>query len=300
MARTATKLLLLLLAASPAHALEAVATLPDLAALASEIGGPKLRVKCLSRHSENPHYVDPRPSLLLPLSRADLVLVNGLGLEVGWLPPLLLNARNAKIQEGQPGYFEAGRFAGKVLGGGDADRAKGDVHPEGNPHFNYDPRAMANIAEALGKRLGEIDPGNAAAYTARAAKAAAGLRGFGAGQATRFRSLPAEKRRVVAYHKSMTYLFEWLGLEAIAHVEPLPGVAPSPGHVVKVMKAMKAKGARLIVQESFYPAKTSQQLSKLVSGAMLTVPAATAFDHKETYLHHMKHVTDELYEALSR
>ncbi len=293
--------LLFLLPVAAQARLQVVATVPDLAALTAEVGGDRVAVTCIARHSEDPHYVDPRPSLLVPLSRADLLVQNGAELEVGWLPPLLINARNQKIQPGQPGHFIARDHVGRVLEvpTGPVDRARGDIHPGGNPHFVFDPRAMADVALALGERLGRIDPDHAAAHAARGAKVAAGLRTFARRQAARFRALPAAKRQVVAYHKSMLYLFDWLGLEAVAHVEPLPGIPPSPGHVVKVMRTMKATGARLLVQESFYPRKTSEQLSKLVRGALLVIPAATAFGHKESYLHHIEHVTDELYEALA-
>ena len=294
--------LALLLPTLASARIEVVATLPDLAALAAEVAGDRAHVTCIARHSENPHYVDPRPSLLLPLSKADLLIQNGGDLEQGWLPPLLVNSRNARIQPGRAGHFVAWSHVKHLLEvpKGPVDRAQGDIHGGGNPHFTFDPRAAADIVVALGTRLGTVDPEGAAYYAERAAKTSAELRAFAVEQAARFRALPDSKRRLVAYHKSMVYLFDWLGLTAVTHVEPLPGVAPSPGHVVQVMQTMKTTGARLLVQESFYPRKTSQQLSKLVSGALLVLPAATAFDHNETYLHHLKHVTDELHAALAR
>lgn len=293
--------LLLLILPLVGHAsVQAVATLPDLCAVTAEVAGPHAKVRCMSRHSENPHYVDPKPSLLVPLSRADLLVTNGLELETSWLGPLLVNARNAKIRPGAPGHFVAADHIAPLEVPARLDRAHGDIHPGGNPHFNFDPRRMAQIVTALGERLGRVDPDHAADYTRRAGKLAGELNTFAEAQRARFGALPEKKRLLVSYHRSFAYLFDWLDLSPVEHVEPIPGVSPTPGHVVKVMKTMKHTGARLVVQESFYPRKTSQQLSKLVSGALLVIPAATAVDHKETYLHHMRHVADELYEALSR
>ena len=295
------RILFLLLLPLTAHGgVNVVVTLPDLCALTIEVGGADVAVSCIARHSENPHYVDPRPSLLVPLSRADLLVRNGLDLESGWLDPLLVNARNAKIQVGRPGHFVAAAHITPLEVPTKLDRAQGDIHPGGNPHFNFDPRRMSEVVVALGARLGRIDPDHAAGYARRAGALAKALQAFASAQTARYRALPAEKRLLVSYHRSFAYLFDWLQLKAVEHVEPIPGVSPSPGHVVKVMKRMKQTGARLLVQESFYPRKTSQQLSSLVSGALLVIPAATATDHKETYLQHMRHVADELYDALAR
>ncbi len=294
-------LLLLLLPLAAVAELRVVATLPDLAALATEVGGADVTVTCLARATEDPHYVDPRPSLLVPLSRADLIVLNGLELEVGWLPPLVVNARNERIRVGSSGYFDASRYLPQLLEvPSRVDRAEGDIHPGGNPHYLYDPRAMATVAYALGAKMAELDPPRADAYKRRADTFATAALAFVVEQSTRFRRLPTERRRVVPYHKSMVYLLDWLGLTAVQHVEPLPGVPPSPGHVAKVLQTMRASGVRVIIQEPYYPRQTSEQLARLAGGEVAVLPGGTAIDHRERYLDHLRHLADDLHAALAR
>src|SRR5688572_16539722 len=141
-----------------------VATTPDLAALVRAVGGDLVEVTSLSSASQDPHYVDPRPSLLIPLSKADLLVVNGLQLEAGWLPPLVTNARNTRIQPGSDGYLDASQYVQKLEVPASADRSQGDIHPGGNPHFTFDPRAAKHVVAAIAERLARIDPDHAGDY----------------------------------------------------------------------------------------------------------------------------------------
>lgn len=280
---------------------EIVATLPDLAALAAEVGGDRVSVTALARPSEDPHYVDPKPSLLLPLSRADLLILNGLDLESGWLPPLLVNARNGQIQPGARGYLDASTLVDKLqVPTAKIDRAQGDIHPGGNPHFTHDPRRAAKIALGIAERLAAIDHDHAEDYRRRGAALAAELRALAKAQRERFLSLPEAARRVVVYHESWVYLIDWLGLVQVATVEEKPGIKPSPGHVARVLDTMRAKGARLLIQEEYYPRNTSKTLTRLAKGKLSVLRGGTHFERGETYAEHAKETADALYDALTR
>lgn len=289
--------------ASPAAAkIEVVATLPDLAALAAEIGGDLVSVTALARPSEDPHYVDPKPSLLLPMSRADVLIFNGLELEIGWLPPLLVNARNGRIQPGGTGYLDASTLVRTKLQvpAGRIDRAQGDIHPGGNPHFTHDPRRAAEVALGIGARLAAVDPDHAASYRDNAQRIASALRRLAQAQAARFAALSAKQRQVVVYHDSWVYLADWLGLEQVATVEEKPGIKPSPGHVARVLSTMKQSGAGLILQEEYYPRNTSETLSKLAKGALAVLRGGVHFERGETYAEHTQEIADQLYDALTK
>ncbi len=279
--------------------LQVVATLPDLAAIAREIGGEHVTVTALAPPSQDPHYVDPRPNLILPLNRADLLVVNGLELEVGWLPPLQVAARNGRIQTGGEGYFDASAVVRRLgVPQSKVDRAMGDIHPGGNPHFLLDPRAARQIAAALANRMVKLDPSNSAAYRANASAFDEALATFARAQQARFAALSAEQRRVVAYHASLVYLFDWLGLIEAETVEPRPGIAPTPAHVARVLSLMKQQGIRVVVQEAYYPQKTSQTLTRLVGGRVVVLPGGTP-DGKR-YLQHLQGIADALHAALTQ
>lgn len=308
MARDPIRFVLLLLAAlamggvgSAAAKVRVVTTLPDLAAIVSEVGGDHVQVTALASPRQDPHYVDAKPSLLVPLSRADLFIINGVELEVGWVPPLQVGSRNPRIQRGQPGFFEAAEHV-TLMGveQGRVDRSMGDVHPGGNPHFTFDPRAAAQLATALGERLGRIDPANAVRFRSNAARFVESLRALTEAERARFHALATERRRVVSYHDSLPYLFDWLGITAVEHVEPRPGVPPDPGHVARVLAVIKKQNARAIVQEEYYPAKTSKTLARLGGAQMVVLPGNTRFASGEAYIDHIKAVTEALYVALSR
>lgn len=291
--------LLALLAPFAAHAeLKVVATLPDLAAIAREIGGPHVAVTALAPPSQDPHYVDPRPNLILPLNRADLLIVNGLELEVGWLPPLQVAARNGRIQTGGDGYFDASSVVRRLgVPRGKVDRAMGDIHPGGNPHFLLDPRAARQIVAALATRMGKLDPEKADRYRANAADFDRRLAAFAEAQRARFAALPAARRRVVAYHASLIYLFDWLDLDEAETVEPRPGIAPTPAHVARVLSLMKKDGIRVVVQEAYYPKKTSETLARLAGGQVVVLPGGTP--DGTAYLAHLEGIADALYAALA-
>ena len=280
--------------------LRVAATLPDLAALAREVGGDSVEVTSLSAANQDPHYVDPRPNLIVALSRADLLVLNGLELEVGWLPPLLTNSRNARILPGTDGYLDASEYVQTIGEASVIDRAMGDIHPGGNPHFTYDPRAAVRILRAIAERMGATDPENADVYKRNAARAVAELQALVDAEAKRFRSLPDVKRGVVCYHESFPYLLDWLGLTQVETIEPKPGIPPTPGHVALVLKTMRAKKTRVIFQQDFYPKKTSERLAALADGVVVVIDGGTRFAGGQRYIDHIRSITGGLYDALAR
>lgn len=288
--------------ANPASAaIKVVATLPTLAAVAREVGGKNVEVSALAQSTEDPHYVDARPNLIVKLNQADLLIINGLELEVGWLPTLQSSARNAKILSGGTGFLDASRVVHLMdVPTGKVDRAMGDLHPGGNPHFLFDPRAVAQVAVAVGDKLAELDGPNAATYKANAAALSKSLLTLAGEQIARFTALPPAKRNVVSYHKSLIYLTNWLNLNELATVEPKPGVPPDPGHVASVLKTMRGSGAKVILQEEFYPSNTSQTIVKLLPGSVVSIHGGVRFDQNETVATHLKALADEVYNALSR
>lgn len=275
------------------------ATTGTLGALAAEVGGDLVEVTTLSAPSEDPHYVDARPNLVLVLNQAQLLIATGLELEVGWLPNLQKSARNPEISAGGRGYWEAATALSRLaeVPQGKIDRAQGDIHPGGNPHFLYDPRAGAEVAIGIGTKLAEIDPANAAAYVTRAQTVAAACRKLAADEQARFGALPAEKRAIVTYHASWPYLLNWLALTETATVEPKPGIAPSPAHVADVLGRMRGAGVKALLQEEFYPRGTSEKLVQLAGGKMVVVHGA-ARPGEETYADYVRHISEALYAAI--
>ena len=286
---------------SAAHAkVKIAATLPSLASIAQEVGGDLVEVDALAAATQDPHFVDAKPNLVLKLNQADLVVYSGMELEIGWLPPLLVQARNAKIGIGTPGNFDASSVVTrKITPAGKVDRAMGDVHPQGNPHYLFDARAAVDVVRGLGNRLAEIDAANAAKYKQRAALFADKLAAFAGEQHARFTLLPEPKRHVVTYHESFPYLLEWLGLEAVAFVEPKPGIPPDPGHVAQVLQIMKARGATSILQEEYYPTSTSKTLAGLTGATLVSIHGSPRISSGETYFSYLKKTADDIYAALT-
>lgn len=289
--------LLLLALSTPAQArLDVVTTLPDLAALAREVGGDAVQVTALVATTQDPHYVDPRPSYVLALNQAALVVVNGLELESAWLDPLLLQARNPAILKGGSGYVDASTAVARLEVPASIDRSQGDIHPGGNPHYLFDPRAGAAVAGLLAQRFAAADPAQAAGYAERGQALQKRLLTLAAAQRARFDTLPAERRRVVVYHQSLTYLFDWLGLQQVITVEPKPGISPDPAHTAKVLQAMKAGTIKVILQEAFYPAKISETLTKLVGGQVVRLAGGARED--ETYEVRIATLAETIHAAL--
>ncbi len=287
-------------ASRPAFAdVSVVATTPDLAAIARQIGGPSVKVQALALATQDPHFVDAKPSLALVLNRADLILVQGLDLEIGWLGTLLAGARNPKIQNGADGYLDCST-AVSVLDVPTAplSRAQGDIHRGGNPHYLYDPRNGARVARAIAERLSRLDGANAPTYEANATAFERAATELAESTRAKFEKLSAAQRKIVVYHRSWIYLEQWLGLTEVGAVEPKPGIPPDPGHVASLLGIMRAQGVRAILAEEFYPETTAKLLAEKSKGVLLRMPGGT--DPTQSYLDHLRLLANRTFEALSR
>jgi len=281
-----------------AHAtVHVVTTVPDLAAITKEVGGDKVEVTALSLPTQDPHFVDAKPSALLALNRADLLIQVGLELEVGWLPTLQTGARNDKVLSGGAGFLDCSSFVTILeTPKGAVDRSMGDVHPQGNPHYLYDPRAAAACATGIAAKLEQIDGGNAGFYRTSLAAFLDRLttaRKRWEQQMAAFRGRP-----VITYHRSWTYVLDWLGLVELANLEPKPGIPPSPGHVVDVLRLARAQGAKIVLQEAYYPDKAGALVASKLGGSVVKLPAGADVAAGETYTEHLGKVVDALAAAM--
>jgi zinc/manganese transport system substrate-binding protein len=251
--------------------LNVVATLPDFAAIAREVGSDKVNVTSLAKGTEDAHFVDARPSFIVVLNKADVLLEGGAELETGWLPPLIANARNKKILPGQPGRVVLSRDI-NLLEVPDApvDRSMGDVHVAGNPHYWLDPLNGKIIAEQVAQAFQRLDPANAADYQAN-------LRRFNARLDEKIAQWikvmePYRGTKVLTYHKSFDYFFERFGMELAGTIEPKPGIEPSPAHINALVPRARESGVKLVIIEPFRPRKTPDHVAKNIGAKLLALP----------------------------
>ena len=257
-------------AGSPAAAqLRVVATTPDLASVAREIGGNAVTVTALAKPTEDPHFVDPKPSHILTLNRADVLIEGGAELELGWLPPLLENSRNSKISAGAPGRVVASEGIRLIEIPTSFDRSKGDIHSLGNPHFMIDPVSAEIVAGNIARHFSEVDPKSAALYRTNLAKFNARL---DAKLAEWQKQLaPYRGAKLVTYHKDFGYLANRFNLQVVENLEPKPGISPSPAHLAKVIGTMKAASVRVILVQPFQNRKTAETVARQTGAAVLDV-----------------------------
>ncbi len=259
------------LAASPAAAaVRVVATTEDLASLAREVAGDKATVVALAKGYQDPHFVDPKPSFILEVSRADLLIVVGREMEIGWLPPLITSSRNAKIQPGSNGYLDASSNVRILeIPTGQLTRAMGDVHPQGNPHYWLDPANGRRIAQTIKNKLEQISPGDKAYFEQRYADFDKRL----ATAEARWDAMmaPYKGRKIVTYHRSWPNFMERFGLDVMGYVEPKPGIPPTTAHTVDLIGEMKQQGVKLIVAEPYFDLKTPQAIASQVGGQVLVL-----------------------------
>jgi zinc/manganese transport system substrate-binding protein len=265
--------------ADAAGPLNVIATTEDLASIAGEVGGDKIKVESLARGYQDPHFVEAKPSFVLKLNKADLLIAVGRELEIGWLPPLITQARNAKIQPGGPGYLDASLNARILeIPTGQITRAMGDVHPQGNPHYWLDPGNGRRIAQAIESKLSMLSPGDAAYFSARYSdfdkRLAAAEKRWDAMMA------PYKGVKVVTYHRSWPNFAERLGLDVIGYVEPKPGIPPSPSHTLDLIQEMKRQNAKTILVEPYFDLKTPNSVAR-ETGALVVVLAPSVGAEKE-------------------
>jgi len=261
----------LALLALPAHAaLHIFACEPEWGALAQELGGNLVEVSVATSALQDPHQIQAKPSLIARARNADLVVCTGAELEIGWLPVLLQQSGNAKVQAGQPGNFAAADAVRKLDVPTALDRAQGDVHAAGNPHIQTDPRNIAQVAMALGARLQQLDAAHASQYAK--ARADFGTRWQQAIARWTTQAAPLKGAAVVSQHKGFVYLYDWLGLKEVAVLEPKPGVEPTASHLQNVLATLKGTPARMVLYAAYQDARPSEWLSKNAGIAAVKIP----------------------------
>lgn len=274
LAAVAALALALLLGSAQARAaqLNVVSSIPVLGSLAKEVGGDRVEVESLGKGYQDPHFVEPKPNLMLVLNHADLLLHVGLELEIGWLPPLVLGSRNPKIQSGEAGNLDCSRIIPVVdVPLQKVDRSMGDIHPQGNPHYWIPPANARLLAREIAQRLGELDPEGRVSYQARLADFEKRVDAKEKEWAPLVKKLKGT--RVATYHKSWSYVSQWLGLEEVGYIEPKPGIPPDPQHLVQLIGTMKRDNAKLLLVESFFNKSTAQLIAEKSGARLLDLPS---------------------------
>jgi len=251
--------------------LNVIATTEDLASIAREVGGDRITVEAIARGYQDPHFVEAKPSFILKLQKADLLIVVGRELEIGWLPPLIQQSRNAKVQVGAEGYLDASQGV-RILDipTGPITRAMGDVHPLGNPHYWLDPENGRAIAQSISGKLSQFRPNDRAYFEQRLAAFGAKL----SDAEKRWLALmaPYKGTKVVTYHRSFPNFADRFGLDIVGYVEPRPGIPPSPSHTLDLIQEMKRQNIKLILVEPYFDLKTPESIARATGATVLVVP----------------------------
>ena len=253
-----------------AKKLNVITSTSDLAALAQEVGGDRITVESIAKGYQDPHFVEAKPSFLLKLRQADLLISVGLELEIGWLPPLITQSGNGRIQPGGNGYLDASQFAEVLeVPQGQVTRAMGDVHPQGNPHYWLDPDNGRRVAAGISRKLAQLQPADAAYFEQRLQDFQKRL----AESEKRWEEQmkPYRGRKVVTYHRSFPNFAKHFGLEVVGYVEPRPGVPPSPGHTIQLIQMMKRDGVKVILIEPYFDLKTPNSVGSAVGAKVLVM-----------------------------
>lgn len=264
-------MILMSLAAQPAlAALNIFACTPEWGALAKELGGDKANIYLATNALQDPHRVEARPSLIARARSADLVVCTGAQLEIGWLPLVLTQAGNAKIQVGQPGYFEAARYVVMLDVPALVDRSQGDIHPGGNPHIHLDPRNIGKVAIALGERMAQLDAPEAINYRARTQ---AFLERWQQATARwEQQAAPLKGMPLVVYHKNMSYLIAWLGMREVGALEPKPGLPPTTSHLSDLLAQLQRNPAKAILLSVYNDPRGGDWLAERAKLRVLILP----------------------------
>ncbi len=273
---------LMLLSAGPAQAaskLKVVTATMDMAALAEEVGGDRIDVESIARGYQDPHFVEAKPSFLLKLRKADLLILVGLQLEIGWLPPLITQCGNPRIQVAASGYLDASEFA-EILEKptGVVTRAMGDVHPLGNPHYWLDPENGRRIARGIQMKLAEMRPQDAPYFEQRFQDFS---RRLTAAEKTWDEEMqPFHGRKVVSYHKSWPNFVKYFQLDVVGYIEPRPGIPPTPSHTIELIRMMRRDNVKLVMVEPYFDMKTPNSLGSQ-TGAQVIVLLPSVGGEKE-------------------
>jgi len=266
-----------------AKKLNVITATTDLASLVQEVGGDKINVESLAKGYQDPHFVEAKPSFLLKLRQADLLVVVGLQLEIGWLPPLITQCGNSRIQVGANGYLDASQFAEILeIPQGSITRAMGDVHPLGNPHYWLDPDNGRRVARGIAGKLGEMDPEDAAYFQQRFQDFDRRL--SEADKKWQADMKPFHGRKVVTYHNSAPNFAKHFGLNVVGFVEPRPGIPPTPSHTLDVINMMKRDHVKVIMVEPYFDRKTPDSIARETGGTVVEyLPSVGGVKEVTTY-----------------
>ena len=257
-------------AASAQGKLTVIATTEDLASIAREVAGDRASIDSIARGYQDPHFVEAKPSFILKLQKADLLVLVGRELEIGWLPPLIQQSRNAKVQPGADGYLDASMQA-KILEipQGQITRAMGDVHPLGNPHYWLDPENGKIIARAIAGKLGQLRPNDKAYFEQRLTDFTNRLND--AEKRWTATMAPYKDLKLVTYHRSFPNFTDRFGLDVMGYVEPRPGIPPSPSHTLELMQEMKRQKVKIILVEPYFDLKTPNAIARETGGRVVVM-----------------------------
>ena len=250
--------------------LRVVATTPDLASVAREIGGDRVNVVALAKPTEDPHFVDAKPSFIVTLNRSDALIEGGAELELGWLPPLLENSRNSRLAAGAPGHVVASEGIRLLEIPTSFDRSKGDIHSLGNPHFMIDPTAVKTVARNIATHFAQLDPKNASAYNANLARFNSRLDAKLADWQKQL--APYRGAKIVTYHRDFIYFAQRFGLTIVDELEPKPGISPSPAHLAQVIGEMKRNNVKVILVQPFQNRKTAETVARQTGARVVDAP----------------------------
>ena len=286
--------------ANAASKLNVVTSTEDLAAIGREIGGDRVSMEAIAKGYQDPHFVEPKPSFLLKLQKADLLVLVGLQLEIGWLPPLITQSRNPKIQPSAPGYLEVSSFCQILeIPAGQVTRAMGDVHPMGNPHYWLDPSNGRRIAKALETKLSARQPNDATYFAQRFAEFDRRL--TAAEKAWDAKMTPFRGRKVITYHRAWPNFCERFGLVVVDYVEPKPGIPPTPSHTLDVINIMKRENIRLILVEPYFDLRTPNSIAQKIGGEVVVLmPSVGGVKEVKDYFQLFDYDINLLVNALSK
>jgi zinc/manganese transport system substrate-binding protein len=262
-------LLIIATVSTPAYArLNVVATLPWIGSIASELGRDKINVKVLVKPSQDPHYIEAKPSMILATRNADILMYNGLDLEIGYIPLLIESSRNSKIQPGQPGNFDCSRFVNVIEKQQTADRSMGDVHPLGNPHYHFSPSNILRVARGMAQELSNIDSNNSSFYRTNLSSFEKKL----GNKQMQWGKRSLRGKRFVAYHRYFEYMANEFGFQIVGYVEPKPGIPPSAGHIEGLIENMKKSRPDGILVTPSYGREEAESLSKKAGVKVILIP----------------------------
>ena len=278
--------ILLVLASAPAPAraagkLKVVTATTDLEELTEEVGGDRVQVESIAKGYQDPHFVEAKPSFLLKLRQADLLIVVGLQLEIGWLPPLITQSGNPKIQVNAGGYLDASGFA-EILEKptGEVNRAQGDVHPFGNPHYWLDPDNGRRVAQGIANKLAEMQPADASYFQQRYETFSQRL--AEADKRWEAEMAPYHGRKVITYHRSWPNFIKHFGLVSAGEVEPRPGIPPTPSHTLELINMMKRENVKIILVEPYFDLKTPNSIARETGAQVVVMPPSVGGEKEIT------------------